>query len=275
MDAPNPAPPATAPAKTIETTSSGLAAAGVLLLVGLIVVAGWYAPAGVNLGLITLLMFLVMLVLGLAITKRPFGVLLNERNLVSLSRFQMALWTVIVLAAYFTFALARIKASTNDPALKDPLNIIMDWHLWALMGISTTSLVGAPLILSTKKDKDPDPSVVPKTARAVAESPADINANRQGTLYANPKMTDARFTDMFQGDELVNTAHIDLAKVQMFYFTIIAGVAFFVLVFNAIVVSNPDLSRLPVLPDGLVAILGISNAGYLTSKGIDHTKTVP
>jgi len=214
-------------------------------------------------------------VLGLAITKRPFGILINERNLVSLSRFQMSLWTVVVLAAYFTFALARIKASINDPTLKDPLNIILDWHLWALMGISTTSLVGAPLILSTKKDKDPDPSVIPKTARAVAELPADINANRQGTLYANPKMADARFTDMFQGDELVNTAHIDLAKVQMFYFTIIAVLAFFVLVFNAIVVSNPDLSHLPVLPDGLVAILGISNAGYLTSKGIDHTKTVP
>ena len=275
MDSPTPESQPASPAKTKELTSSGPAAAGVLFLVASIVAVGWYAPAGVNLVLITLLMFLIMLVLGLAITKRPFGILINERNLVSLSRFQMSLWTVVVLAAYFTFALARIKASINDPTLKDPLNIILDWHLWALMGISTTSLVGAPLILSTKKDKDPDPSVIPKTARAVAELPADINANRQGTLYANPKMADARFTDMFQGDELVNTAHIDLAKVQMFYFTIIAVLAFFVLVFNAIVVSNPDLSHLPVLPDGLVAILGISNAGYLTSKGIDHTKTVP
>jgi hypothetical protein len=245
----------------------------ILLLMALMVASG-FAPPGFNLILITVLMILLMLVLGLAITNRPLGVLINDRNLMSLSRFQMAIWTVVILAAYFTFVFMRIK--NREP---DALNVALDWHLWALMGISTTSLVGTPLILSTKKDKEPDPSVAPKTAALLNEPEQDVSANRQGTLYANSSMKDACFADLFQGDELANTAHIDLAKVQMFYFTIIAAVCFFVMVYKVVVsgdpVSSPTFSQLPSLPDGFVAILGISHAGYLTSKGINHTKTQP
>lgn len=249
----------------------------ILLLMAFMIVAGWFAPVGWNLILVTLSMLLVMTVLGISITNHPLGILINERNLMSLSRFQMAIWTVIVLGAYFTFALVRIKAladgSLNGHLVTDPLNIQIDWHLWALLGISTTSLVGAPFILSTKKDKDPVPSVTQKTAQMVNEPEQNIIANKQGTLYANSQISDARLTDMFQGDELANTAQIDLAKIQMFYFTVIAAICFFVMVFNALVAGNSDLSKLPLLPDGFVAILGISHAGYLTSKGINHTQS--
>jgi hypothetical protein len=165
------------------------------------------------------------------------------------------------------------NGSLNGEALTDPLKIELDWHLWALMGISTTSLVGAPLILSTKKDKVPDPAAARVAACALGtETEDEIRKNKQGTLYANAKMSDARLTDMFQGDELINTAQIDLAKVQMFYFTIIAVVCFFVMVFSELVAHNSSLGKLPVLPDGFVAILGISHAGYLTSKSVNRTK---
>jgi hypothetical protein len=214
-------------------------------------------------------MLLSMIALGLAMMRNFLGVLINHRNLMSLSRFQMALWTVVILAAYFTYALTRMKLGAIDP-----LDVGLDWHLWTLLGISTTSLIGTPLILNTKQDKEPDPAVVTKTSTLMNEPRAEIEENREGTLYVNSTMSDARFADMFQGDEVNNTAHIDLAKLQMFYFTLIALVAFVVMVFRALVSPNPDLAHLPVLPDGLIAVLGISNAGYLTSKGIDHTKTV-
>jgi len=132
--------------------------------------------------------------------------------------------------------------------------------------------VGSPLILSTKKDQEPVPSTIQKTAQMTGESPEDVNADKQGTLYANPTLSDARLTDMFEGDELSNTARLDLAKVQMFYFTIIAALCFFVMVFESLGTQSPvDLKQLPLLPDGFVAILGISHAGYLASKGINHT----
>ena len=142
-----------------------------------------------------------------------------------------------------------------------------------MLGISTTSLVGAPLILSTKRDKTPDPAATVKAAQMVNEPLQDVEANKQGTLYANTNISDARITDMFQGDELNNTAQIDLAKVQMFYFTIIAVVCFFVMVLRQLVDATTDLGSLPVLSDGFVAVLGISHGGYLTSKSISHTKS--
>jgi len=247
-----------------------------LFLLGLMVVGGWYAPAGLNLVVVTLCLALMLVVLGLVITKNPLGVFISDRNLMSLSRFQMAVWTVLVLGAYFTFALVRIRAFTegslNGVSVSDPLNITIDWHLWTMLGISTTSLVGAPLILSTKKDKQPDPSAAQKTARLVDEPAADITANQQGTLYANAKISDARLTDLFQGDELANTAQIDMAKVQMFYFTIIAALCFFVMVFKQLLSAKTGLDSLPVLPEGFVAILGISHGGYLASKTFGHTK---
>lgn len=267
----------------------------ILLLVAFMIAAGWWAPPEVSFVLIIFLMLAVLLALGLAITRNALGVLINERNIMSLSRFQMALWTIVILAAYFAFACVRIHAwklgelnnhkvliehpvapnQVPDGAfvITDPLNIGMDWHLFALLGISTTSLIGTPLILSTKKDDKPDPSAAQKVAPLTGESPEEIEKNKQGVLYANATIKDARLTDLFQGDELINTAQIDLAKVQMFYFTIIAALCFVVLVFQQLIQVNTDLSSLPVLPDGLIALLGISHAGYLTSKTVTHTNT--
>ena len=243
----------------------------ILSLMALMVGVGFAAP-GWNLVLVTILMFSMMWVLGRSITHRPLGVLINDRNLMSLSRFQMAVWTVVILAAYFTYVFMRIKGGVPDA-----LDVALDWHLWALLGISTTSLVGTPLILGAKMDRVPDPSVTPKTAAALNEPTQDVAANKQGTLYANASMKDACLTDMFQGDELANTAHIDLAKVQMFYFTVIAAVCFFVMVFKVVLSGDPvdgaSFKQLPMLPDGLVAILSISHAGYLTSKGVNYTKS--
>jgi hypothetical protein len=267
------------PVGTVPPPGGALAPVAFLVLLVLMVVAGWFAPKGWNLVLVTASLLLMLVALGKAITNEPLGVLINQRNLMSLGRFQMVVWTVVVLAAYLTFAIVRIKALAtglpNGDVVTDPLNIVIDWHLWALLGISTTSMVGAPLILSTKQDKTPDSGATQQAARMVNEAPQEIENNRQGTLYANAKISDARLTDLFQGDELTNTAQVDLAKVQMFYFTVIAAICFFVMVFDVLVVGKSDLGSLPILPDGFVAILGISHAGYLTSKSINHTKSQP
>jgi hypothetical protein len=260
------------PAKPKPILTGPGSSAIVFVLLILMVGAG-FLPNGWNIAFVTLAMILIFGAIGFGANNRFLGVLIDERNLMSLSRFQMALWTIVVLAGYFTFALARIKAGKTD----DALNVAIDPNLWILLGISTTSLVGTPIFLNTKKSKTPDSSVISKTAAATQEAPQEVAANREGTLYANPSVKDAQLADMFQGDELGNTMHVDLAKVQMFYFTIIAVIAFFVMVYKAVLSRAPlDASaQLPTLPDGLVAILGISHAGYLTSKGTSHTKTQP
>jgi hypothetical protein len=138
---------------------------GIFVPVVGMIIAGWHAAHGVNLALVNALMLLEMLVLGLAISKNPLGTLINERNLISLSRFQMVLWTVIVLGAFLTFALVRIK----DSSVVDSLNIKRDRHLLALLGISTTSLISSPLLLSTKTKKEPEQAEVKKTAVLTGE----------------------------------------------------------------------------------------------------------
>jgi len=268
------APPATSGRPAIRP-KPGAAAAWILVLLTMIVAAGLYLPGGWNLIAIAAALAVVMIVLGRAIVDRPLGALINEKNVMSLSRFQMAVWTIVVISSYFSYALFRIKSagfgSIASNAGFDPLNIAIDPHLLILMGLSATSFVASPLILGTKKDKEPDPEVAAKTARVSGDSAAEVESNRQGTLYANSSISDARFTDMFQGDELGNTMHVDMAKVQMFFFSIIAALAYLILVFRNLRSPGQDLGSLPTLSDGVVYALGISHAGYLASKGIDHT----
>lgn len=220
---------------------------------------------------IALLMFLYLLFLGRWICGRPLGVLINERNLMSLSRFQMASWTILLLSAFLAIVLKRLHVLSSNAAAA-PLNVSMDPRLWALMGISATSLVGTPLLLSTKTDQQPAPNTVTKAANALNEPATEIQSNLQGTLYANPRMSDARITDLFQGDEVGNTAYIDVSKLQMFYVTVVSIVAYAYALFSAIANIYPQEGfAMPVPSTALVALLGISNAAYLTSKTTQHS----
>ncbi len=75
------------------------------------------------------------------ITGRSIGVFIDDRNKVSLSRFQMVAWTVLIMSAIGVIFTWR---ATTDPATSTA--ITLDPQLLALMGISTTSLVGSPFI---------------------------------------------------------------------------------------------------------------------------------
>jgi hypothetical protein len=223
---------------------------------------GWFVVA--------LSMVVYLLFLGRWISGRPLGVLVNERNLMSLSRFQMVLWTVLLLSAFFAIALKRLHVlSPNHAAL--PLNISMDWRLWALMGISATSLVGTPLLLSSKTSQAPNQEIINKAAKALNESAGDIRANSQGQLYSNAQVSDASFTDMFQGDDVGNTAYVDVSKIQMYYFTVVAIIAYAYALYSAMTNIYPQEGfAMPIPSDALVALLGISHAAYLTSKTTQH-----
>lgn len=257
------------PPNTSQSLSTFQAGAIFVLLLTGMFIAAWFAPAGWNWLLVMILLAIFAGIVGKYVTNYAAGIFINPLNIMSLSRFQMVLWTIIVLSAYFTMALIRVKSAVDDP-----LAIEIDWHLWALLGISTTALVGTPLLQGAKKTKNPDPQKVKETGDFFGQDKGEVNTYRQGLLYGNPDPKDAKFSDMFQGDEVGNTTHVDLAKLQMFFFTIIAAFAYCVILFNTLSSAQNDgsvLQNLPVLPDGLIAILGISHAGYLTSKGTDHT----
>jgi hypothetical protein len=243
-------------------------------------------------------------IIGKAINGRWIGILIDERKVMSLSRFQIILWTVIIVSAYYTIASARILAPVDNP-----LAIAIDNSTLALLGISSASLVGTPLILYGKKGKEVDEKKESKELQDIAtraqkkpkksqEKPqiehvaeqrnqedkdttnvseikgeALLDAtkeNRQGIVFVNRSDKEARFSDIFEGDEIGNERHVDMSKVQMFFFTIIAALGYVVMLFSALVPTTPPDS-LPILPPGLIALLGISHGAYLANKTVNHT----
>lgn len=171
-----------------------------------------------------------------------FGVLIDERNKVSLSRFQITLWTILFLASIFVAALINIFSVHANP-----LDIDIPAELWALMGISATSLVGSSLI---KIDKGKKKILWALTEDGKAEGPS--------------------FEDMFMGEDIGNHKYIDLSKVQMFFFTIIIVLVYAVSLGGIFINSYCHITYFPKLHQSLLALIGISHGGYLTYKAIPH-----
>ena len=158
---------------------------------------------------LTLLLFLCLFV-GKWQIGRAAEIVISERNLVSLSRLQMVAWSVVIFSGYLVALIQRVAHGVPDP-----LALSIDNNLWAALGISTASFVGTPIVLDSKKKDSPSDASITKAGTALNEPSADIQQNAVGKLYSNASPSDARFSDIFQGDEIGNTAYVDVSKVQM------------------------------------------------------------
>jgi hypothetical protein len=222
-----------------------------------------------------LLLFIFILIAGYGVTGRLSGLLIDNRNKWSLSRLQMILWIVVILSGYFTAALFNIVyyAKTGSP-----LSIKIPGQLWLLMGISTTSLIGSPLILSNKKEKEPEKKEKIKTfnnlalQKGIDKEKIKDKVDSVGQVVVNADIKDAGISDLFKGEETGNAAYLDLGKIQMFFFTIILIIVYSALLFSKFAAGN-GIYSFPELDSGMIALLGISHGGYLINKAVPHSKT--
>lgn len=228
-------------------------------------------------------MLVFCLLAGKQLTGRWPGLLIDERNVISLSRFQMVLWTVIVVSAFIAAAFYNVFNNVDSP-----LAIAIPNHVWLAMGISTASLVGTPLILAQKSEKpvntddataakkqfDPPAAAqtpAPADGQASPPKPSDAITNKGPVVY-NKLPTDAAWTDMVTGDELSNGAHLDLAKVQMLFFTIAIIVSYVYAIWRLFGFAPADgLTAFPDLDESAIALLGISHSGYLVNKAVPRS----
>jgi hypothetical protein len=220
--------------------------------------------------IITGLMMACFVLIGHGTTGLWAGLLIDPRNKMSLSRLQLCLWTVVVLSAFLTVAMINIRA---DPS-GDPLDIGVPSQVWGLLGISTTSFVTARVIKSQKKNLNVTDKAKEQTVQAmdrVGENPGKL-AEPQGALVAYKDPDCAKVSDLFKGDEVIAAAYFDLSKVQVFFFTLIVVFAYAAEV-GAMLYGASSIPALPDLSTGIVALLGISHAGYLTSKGVPSNPT--
>jgi hypothetical protein len=200
------------------------------------------------------------------------GVLIDSSNKISLSRFQMLIWTILLLSSFLTAAVINLHSGHVEP-----LSIALHQDLWGLLGISTASLVASPLIKTNKKN-EPKPTKAEERIEKLAENhgvPAS-RVHAVGVLAVNDDPKDASFADMFKGEEIDNFTYLDLGKIQMFYFTLLLwfvyAAALLVMLKSGIKPGAAKISAFPDLDSGMIALLGISHAAYIANKAIPHTQ---
>jgi len=233
------------------------------------------------------------------------GVLVDNRNQMSLSRLQLVAWTLLIISAFLTLAMFRLANSDQlgQPAAsaveektavsqskaeeenrtenetRGPLDVDIPAEVWGLLGISTGSLVGAAKIKSIKSGQDPPADAGAKITAINEKTGKDLVT--QGTLVANKKVDAASVADLFQGDEIADALTLDIGKVQLFLFTLLAIVGYG-MALGALFYFDPSdhtpstvPSAFPEISAGILVLLGISHAGYLGDKYIPSTDTKP
>jgi len=153
-----------------------------------------------------------LLVIGNSVKQRLLGVLLNERNRYSLSRLQMLLWSLLILPSLYVILLNNVYFKSPGEAA-----FTFNWQLLVLMGMSVTSVVSTPLILSRKSDTISAPTAGEAAAGAGASA---------GALDANLNPQEANLTELIMGEEVSNLKTIDIGRIQMLMMSMIVVVIY-------------------------------------------------
>jgi len=209
------------------------------------------------------LMLLAILTVGDALNGRLTGLIIDNRNRMSLSKLQMLVWTVVVISALIVYAAYNVRLQVEAP-----LDINIPPELLFAMGISATSFIATPAILSLKSQETPAQADV-DTANA-----APGTSQNQGKVFGRASASDASWTDLFQGDEVGNFDSPDLSKIQQVAITLLlVGVysAQIITLFAGLGAPGSKLASLPVLGQQFVVLMAISHASYLAYKAAPHT----
>ncbi|MNX66924.1 peptidoglycan-binding domain-containing protein [Pseudomonas sp. MAG733B] len=215
-------------------------------------------------------MLVLFILAGLKIRGRVLGVLVDERNRYSLSRLQISLWTVLVLATVYVAYLANIVRGPAD----DALDIDLDYNLIALMGFSLASFVAAPMALSRKAEKPGGEQDLATNGQQLldAQNLSTLpSATGQVLVKNNPK--DARLADLIRGEDVANAMVVDLPRLQMLLITAVIVFVYGVTVGHSFGTSTWLLDHLPKLNQTLLLLALISHSGYVVGKLIPTSAT--
>jgi hypothetical protein len=262
---------------------------GVALAIAALGAVGyWVSPPQVAWLFTMALMLLLLVIIGLGISGRPAGAWIDERNKMTLSRLQLIGWTIVVLSGFLVIALHNLQAKEANP-----LDVAIPQVLWLAMGISTASLVGSPLILASKEQQPANPSETERTINMLDRRPAAMPAGNRttgrfqddsgvlvdttngnvraiGRVEVRGSPADASWADLFRGDETGNAAYVDMGKVQMLLLTAVVLLAYGLALYTTLV-ADGGIHEVPHLDEGMIALLFVSHAGYLSAKAVNHS----
>ena len=250
---------------------------GGFVLLGLGVAAlalsSFYAAASVGIAIGVFLGYLIAVALiiigfGALVSKTLWGFALSSRNAYSLSKMQMAGWTVLVLAALFTAA--EIWIFGYFGAVKSPpLDITIPGELLAAMGIAIFTTAATPAVLALKASGTPTDSQADAAARRLADQTKTTpdKIDNVGHVMVRDDQSLARWSDIISGDEVANAGTVDLSKVQHLLITLLLLGTYAGMMFSAIA-KRDNFDTLPPLSPDFVGLMAISHAGYLAYKAV-------
>ncbi len=209
---------------------------------------------------------------GTALNGRPAGILIDNRNRVSLSKFQATLWTVLVVSALVTISAARFHVVGFSEALE----ITIPGELLVAMGISAVSLVATPALLSAKTADTPSPELAGEAADKLGIPRHTVRS--AGKVFGRTDAGAAQWLDMLRGEEVSNASTPDLGKVQQFLVSLFLVCVYAASIWAALSVSPPQdiealpqhLEALPPLGEDFVWLMAVSHASYLAYKAAPH-----
>ena len=222
---------------------------GLLLIILAMIVLGLLPFPTLRVGVwlaILELLALFGVVAGHGITGSWYGLLIDQHHKLLLSRLQMILWTLVILSGFLAAGFINVSTMQGEP-----LSINVPPELWLLMGISTTSLVSAPLLNGKK----------------VANG-GGVEASSAQSSATETEMPSLRWSDLFQTENGDGKGRLDLSKLQMFFFTLILVIAYGAALAGLFAQPESKIEALPTLDPGMMLLLGISHVGFLVDKAL-------
>lgn len=202
---------------------------------------------------------------GWLVNGRVDGILIDDRNRISLSRLQWVAWFIVLLGGYYAGAVWNVWYMKNWAVAGHFPDMQPD--LWALLGIVSASAVASNLIVDNKKSRNgQNPAAQP------AQAPAPGQPDQIGSVDRNVTPAEASWADLFLGEEVANRDVVDISRLQKLFITVLLLVTYARLLwlylgkpddttgFNMPPVSSPQSGQ------GFLWLLGISHAAYLAFK---------
>lgn len=221
--------------------------------------AGWWIGAAVTL-------LVLAAAVGYALWGSVVGVLIDSRNRLSLTRFQLVFWSVLVLSLFAVTSTFLIGASGSTVSLPT-----YPWEIWALLGISIGTAPLSGLILLNKTHQ-----TAPQNAQEKID--LDPTATNNGRLEVKLGDNSWSFLDLFRGEEVSNRDEIDISRFQYFIITVVLMIVFVGLTGHEVWALGVTTSTnwaawakehsYPALNETFIALLGLTHAGYLGTKAL-------
>ncbi len=206
---------------------------------------------------------------GYLVNGRIDGILIDERNRLSLSRLQWVAWLVVLVAGYFTGAVFVVAGGKPDlPA--------MQAELFGLLGIVSGSAVISNLIVDSKKTAPPPTQLQQQALLQQQQAHPQDNPAQTGVIDRNLSIDDASWADLYYGEDIGNRYVVDISRLQKLVITVLLVMTYVVMLWSALGTAGAAgvFDKMPEVGGTFLGLLGVSHAAYLAYKATPKTPAV-